>query len=256
MASPVRLDVLLVQRGLAPSRERAQALIAAGTVLVDGVPSTKAGARVKPERDIRVTDGDPSWVGRGAHKLIGVLDALHIDPAGRICADFGASTGGFTEVLLARGAPKVYAIDVGHNQLAWKLRVDSRVVVMEGTNARHLDALPEPIALLVGDLSFISLKLILPAIRRVLAPDGDALVLVKPQFEAGRQAIAKGGRVRDDKDRDAAISRVRDDAVAEGFTIRAGVDCVLPGARAGNVEHFLWLNLGPRPNPDAGSPDA
>ena len=255
MGGPVRLDVLLVQRGLAPSRERAQALIVAGSVLVDGVPSTKPGARVKPERDLRVSDGDPGWVGRGAHKLIGALDAFQIDPAGRICADFGASTGGFTEVLLTRGAPKVYAIDVGHNQLAWKLRSDPRVVVMEGTNARHLDGLPDPISLLVGDLSFISLKLILPAIRRVLGPGADAVVLVKPQFEAGRQAIAKGGRVRDDKDRDAAITRVRDDAATEGFAVRAGVDCVLPGARAGNVEHFLWLNLGPSPEGLAGSRD-
>lgn len=217
-------------------------MIAAGVVRVDGVPATKPSAQVRPDRDVRVDDGGPTWVGRGAHKLLGALEGLPIDPGGKVCADFGASTGGFTEVLLARGAAKVYAVDVGHNQLAWKLRVDPRVVVMEGTNARHLEALPEPIALLVGDLSFISLRLILPAVSRVLAPDGEALVLVKPQFEAGPQAIAKGGRVRDDGARADAIARVRADAEAGGFRVRAGVDCVLPGARAGNVEHFLWLD--------------
>jgi 23S rRNA (cytidine1920-2'-O)/16S rRNA (cytidine1409-2'-O)-methyltransferase len=235
-----RLDALLVARGLAASRERAKELIESGVVLVDGIPSAKAGARVRPEQDVRLASADHPWVGRGALKLLGVLGPLGVDPAGRVCADLGASTGGFTEVLLEAGATRVYAIDVGRNQLAWKLQTDARVVVMDATNARHLEALPEPVSLIVGDLSFISLALILPAVGRLLAPGGDAVVLVKPQFEAGRGGVGKGGKVRDGA-RDAAIEAVRATAAQLGFTVLGGMDSPVAGARAGNVEYFLHL---------------
>lgn len=242
-ASPVRLDALLVERGLAASRERAKELIEQGAVLVDGIPASKSGARVRPDRDVRLVAEDHPWVSRGALKLLGVLEPLGVAPAGLVCADLGASTGGFTEVLLAQGASRVYAIDVGHAQLAWRLRTDPRVVVMEGVNARHLEALPEPVDLVVGDLSFISLALILPAVRRILRPGGRAVVLVKPQFEAGREAVGKGGLVRSEADRRAAIDAVRASAVAAGFAVLGSADSPLPGAKAGNIEHFLLLEL-------------
>ncbi len=241
MAAKARLDRLLVERGLAPSRERAREWIEAGRVRVDGVPAQRPAAQVAVDRPITVDSGEHVWVGRGAYKLMGALDALSVDPAGRVCADLGSSTGGFTEVLLHRGAPRVYAVDVGRGQLHSRLAADPRVVVMEGVNARSLASLPEPIALLVGDLSFISLALVLPAVHRLLVAGGEALVLVKPQFEAGREAIARGGRVRSDADRAAAIDRVATVAATLGFVVLGGVDCVLPGARAGNVEHFLHL---------------
>ncbi len=240
-ASPVRLDALLVQRGLAASRERAKELIEAGSVLIDGIASTKAGARVRPDRDIRLASEDHPWVGRGALKLLGVIDLLGVDPSGLVAADLGASTGGFTEVLLQKGASRVYAVDVGRGQLAWKLRTDPRVVVLEGVNARHLESLPEPIDLIVGDLSFISLSLILPAVARLLRPGARALVLVKPQFEAGRGALGKGGRVRSEEDRLGAIDAVRAAADQGSFEVLGGADSPVAGARAGNIEHFLLL---------------
>lgn len=238
----VRLDRLLVDRGLAASRERARELIEAGRVRVDGLVAAKTATQVRPDQAILLDQEDFPWVSRGALKLIGALDAFEVPVQDRVAADLGASTGGFTEVLLARGCPKVFAIDVGHNQLAWKLRSDPRVVVMEGTNARGLEvaALGAPVDLIVGDLSFIGLGLILPAITRILAPGGDVVVLVKPQFEVGRDAVQKGGRVRPD-DRAAAIVRVRGDAEAAGYVVKGGKDSVIAGAKAGNVEHFLWL---------------
>jgi 23S rRNA (cytidine1920-2'-O)/16S rRNA (cytidine1409-2'-O)-methyltransferase len=238
----VRLDALLVKRGLAASRERAKALINEGLVLVDGIAASKPAAQVRPDQAILLTGTDHRWVGRGALKLLGVLEPLGVSPDGLVCADLGASTGGFTEVLLEGGAVKVYAIDVGRGQMAWRLRTDERVVNMEGVNARNLESLPEPVRLIVGDLSFISLAKILPTVRRLLAPGGEAVVLVKPQFEAGRSAIRSGGRVGEE-DRARAIARVRVDAAASGFTVIAGVDSPLAGARAGNVEHFLHLRV-------------
>jgi 23S rRNA (cytidine1920-2'-O)/16S rRNA (cytidine1409-2'-O)-methyltransferase len=193
-----------------------------------------------------------SWVGRGALKLLGVLGPLGVEVAGRVCADLGASTGGFTEVLLTHGATRVYAVDVGHNQLHWRLRGDARVVSMEGVNARHLEALPEPISLLVGDLSFISIQLIVPTIVRLLAPGGEAVILVKPQFEAGRDGVGKGGKVRSDAVRDDAIARATAAAQAVGLHLRGGIDSPLAGAKAGNVEYFLHLQ---RPTPPAAPAD-
>lgn len=254
MSKPERLDLLLVRRGLAASRQRAQELIEAGQVLVDGIPATRPAARVRDDRPITLASGDHPWVGRGALKLLAALEAFPtVEPASAVCADLGASTGGFTEVLLHRGAARVYAVDVGHNQLAWRLRTDPRVAVMEGVNARHLDALPAPIDLLVGDLSFISLALILPTVARLLRPGGEAVLLVKPQFEVGRGAVGHGGLVRDDEARAAAIAAVADEARALGFEVLGGADCAVPGARAGNVEHFLHLR---RPPPPAATPPA
>ncbi|MGE5138241.1 MAG: TlyA family RNA methyltransferase, partial [Rudaea sp.] len=176
-----RLDVQMVERGLAETRERAQALIMAGEVTVDGRRVDKAGAPVDVAAEITVRAPLP-YVGRGGYKLAGALDAFGVQPAGKVCADIGASTGGFTDVLLQRGAARVYAIDVGYGQLAWKLRKDPRVVVMDRVNARYLEALPEPVDLAVIDVSFISLELILPAALRLLTENGEIVGLVKPQF--------------------------------------------------------------------------
>lgn len=239
--SPVRLDQLLVKRGLAASRQRARELIEDGGVLVGGIPATKASSRVRPDVPVELAREDFPWVGRGALKLLSVIDAFEVDATARTCADLGSSTGGFTQVLLERGATRVYAIDVGKGQLDWGLRTDERVVVMEGVNARHLESLPEPIDLIVGDLSFISLGLILPTVERLLRPGGQAVVLVKPQFEAGRKAISKGGKVTDPEARAEAIERVTEVARELGFEVLGGRDCGVAGARAGNVEHFLHI---------------
>jgi 23S rRNA (cytidine1920-2'-O)/16S rRNA (cytidine1409-2'-O)-methyltransferase len=244
VAKKVRLDRWLVERGLAPSRQRARELIEAGRALVGGIPVTKPAAQVDVDRGVSLASEEHEWVGRGARKLLGALEQVEVATEGRVCADLGASTGGFTEVLLHRGAARVYAVDVGKGLLHERLRADPRVVVCEEVNARHLESLPDPIDLLVGDLSFISLRLILPAIRRLLRPGGEALVLVKPQFEVGREHVGGGGKVRDEDARAEAILRVRADAEEQGFVVLAGVDSTVPGARSGNVEHFLHLRAG------------
>ena len=194
--SKIRLDVLLTEKGLADSRSKAQALIMAGKVRVEGRVVTKAGTPVVAEAKINI-ESDLPYVSRGGVKLARALDAFQIDPGGAICADVGASTGGFTDVLLQRGAARVYAIDVGYGQLAWQLRQDARVVVMERTNARYLASLPEPVNLATIDASFISLQLILPAVVQWLASPALIVALVKPQFEAGKEQVGKGGVVRD-----------------------------------------------------------
>lgn len=237
----VRLDLLLVKSGLAASRQRARALIEQGAVQVDGIVVDKPSRQVRSDQKVALTSDDHPWVGRGALKLQGALDGTGLDPRGRTCADLGASTGGFTQMLLHRGATRVYAIDVGHGQLAWSLRNDPRVVVMEGVNARTMDPLPEPVGLVTADLSFISLRPVLPTIRTLLAGSGDALVLVKPQFEVGPSAIRKGGRVKDPEARQAGIDAIRRAAADGGFEVRASLDSTLPGAKAGNIEHFLHL---------------
>lgn len=191
----LRLDILLIERGLVESRNRAQALIMAGKVRVDDQIVVKPGTPISAEAEVSL-EQDLPYVSRGGVKLAAALDIFKIDPAGAICADVGASTGGFTDVLLRRGAARVYAIDVGYGQLDWKLRQDERVVVMERTNARYLEALPEPVNLVTIDASFISLKLILPAVKRWLASPALVVALVKPQFEAGRNQVGKGGVVR------------------------------------------------------------
>ena len=198
-AARQRLDQILVERGLAPTRAKAQALVLAGTVFSGETRLDKPGTSYPDDTPIEVRGSGPRWVSRGAAKLIAGLDAFGVDPAGVVALDVGASTGGFTEVLLARGATKVYAVDVGYGQLDLKLRQDPRVVVMERTNARRLTpaAVPEAIDLVVCDASFISLKTVLPAALDLTAPEARLVALIKPQFEAGRGEVGKGGVVRD-----------------------------------------------------------
>lgn len=191
-----RLDMWLTEHGLVESRSRAQALVIAGKVRVDNQVVTKPGLQVPPESVVTI-EQDLPYVSRGGQKLVAIIDEFSINPQALICADVGASTGGFTDVLLQRGAAKVYAIDVGYGQLAWKLRQDERVVVLERTNVRYLDALPELVNLVTIDVSFISLKLILPVVQTWLHPPGLIIALIKPQFEAGRTQVGKGGVVRD-----------------------------------------------------------
>jgi 23S rRNA (cytidine1920-2'-O)/16S rRNA (cytidine1409-2'-O)-methyltransferase len=195
--SKTRLDVLLVERGLAPTRQRAQGLILAGAVTVDGKPANKAGMSVASDAGIEVVNPEEEYVSRGALKLAEAIEQFDIVPAGKVAVDVGASTGGFTDVLLRHGARRVYAVDVGYGQLAWTLRQDPRVVVMERTNFRYVEALPEPIDLAVADVSFISLRLLMPSLTRVTSAYAEAVLLIKPQFEAGREKVGKGGVVRD-----------------------------------------------------------
>ena len=202
-----RLDQALVERGLAPSRARAQSLILAGVVRIGGEVADKAGRAVDPGAVISVDGPDHPWVSRGGVKLAAALDAFGIDPGGMRCLDVGASTGGFTHVLLTRGASSVVAVDVGRGQLDWSLRQDPRVTVREGINARFLTAadVPGPFDLITVDVSFISLRLVLPALQPLLAVTGRLVALIKPQFEAGRGQVGKGGVVRDPVVREAAI---------------------------------------------------
>jgi 23S rRNA (cytidine1920-2'-O)/16S rRNA (cytidine1409-2'-O)-methyltransferase len=237
-----RADLLLVERGLAPSRERARALIMAGQVFAGSERIDKAGASLALDAELRVAGQDHPYVSRGGVKLQGALEAFALDPTGVIAADFGASTGGFTDCLLQRGATRVYAIDVGRAQLHDKLRRDARVVVMERLNARHLRAgdLPEPLDWIVIDASFIGLdKLFAPALA-LLRVGGYVLALVKPQFEVGKGRVGKGGVVRDEDARAAAIASVWRGAEQLGFEVLGLHDSVLAGP-AGNRECFLWL---------------
>ncbi|HDD53290.1 MAG: TlyA family RNA methyltransferase [Aquificota bacterium] len=240
-----RLDVLLVERGLVESREKAQALVMAGQVWVQGQRVDKAGKAFPPDVEIEVKGEACPYVSRGGLKLEGALDSLDIDVADKVVADFGASTGGFTHCLLARGAKKVYALDVGYGQLHWILRQDPRVVVMEKVNVRYLEAfhLGEEVDMVVADLSFISLTLVLPAVKRALRGGGEALLLVKPQFEVGREKVGKGGVVRDDAARREALERVKAKALELGFQILGEVESPVPGAKKGNIEIFLYLRL-------------
>jgi 23S rRNA (cytidine1920-2'-O)/16S rRNA (cytidine1409-2'-O)-methyltransferase len=246
-----RLDVELVARGLAESREKAQALVMAGRVRVDGQPATKAGASVADEARIEVVPG-PEHVGRGAVKLAGALDAFQLSPAGRVALDVGASTGGFTETLLTRGALRVYAVDVGRGQLHEKLRQDPRVIVRDGINARALSSgeVPEPCGLAVCDVSFISVLKVLGPMRALLTPDADAVVLVKPQFEVGRGFVGPGGIVRDPALHEQTVARVGRTAQQElGFVVRGVCPSPITGTE-GNREFFLHLSPGGAPMSD------
>ena len=239
-----RLDKLLVDRGLVASRERARALVMSGAVLVRGQPETKPGTMLDPAVEIALREADHPYVSRGALKLVKGLDAFAIDPTGLVCLDIGASTGGFTDLLLRRGAARVYAIDVGYGQLAWSLRNDERVVVLERENVRTLDParVHEPCDLAVIDVSFISLTLVLPKVAALLrAPAGKPIIaLVKPQFEAGRKHVGKGGVVRDEAARRGAVDKVRAWATAHGFTAHEDVESPITGP-AGNIEYLLLL---------------
>lgn len=238
-----RLDERVVREGLAETRSRAQALILAGRVLVDDTPAEKAGQAVAADAVVRVRGEERRFVSRGGEKLAGALADLGIDPAGKVCLDLGASTGGFVDCLLQHGAAAVVAVDVGYGQLAARLRSDPRVRVLERTNARHLtaEALPEgeAIELVTMDVSFISAALLLPRLPE-LAPHAEWLVLVKPQFEVGRERVGKGGVVRDDADRAAAAAGVARAAEALGYAPRGQAESRLPGPK-GNREIFQHL---------------
>jgi 23S rRNA (cytidine1920-2'-O)/16S rRNA (cytidine1409-2'-O)-methyltransferase len=250
-----RLDAELVRRGLARSREHAVTLISEGRVAVSGRAATKPATGVEPGTPVVVrTDPDePSWVSRGARKLLGALEAFPVAVEGRRALDAGASTGGFTEVLLSRGAAEVVAVDVGYGELAWSLRTDERVRVLERTNVRTLtpQAIGGPVDLVVADLSFISLRLVLPALTACARDDADLLPMVKPQFEVGRERLGAGGVVRDREHRADAVLEVARAAAELGWGTAGVVASPLPGP-AGNVEFFLWLRRdAPAPREDA-----
>jgi 23S rRNA (cytidine1920-2'-O)/16S rRNA (cytidine1409-2'-O)-methyltransferase len=241
-----RIDILLAERKLSNSRTEAQRLVMAGQVTVDGRLVTKPGTRVQSEAQIKIAERMP-YVSRGGLKLEAALDAFEIPIEGRIAADVGASTGGFTDCLLQRGAQRVYAIDAGYGQLDWSLRQDERVVVMERTNARYLEALPEPIQVATADVSFISLTLILPRIRDWLASEEWIIVLIKPQFEAGRKHIRKGGVVRDPDVHRQVLRRILTWAAENGLPPEGLIRSPVKGP-AGNVEFLALLHKTPLPS--------
>ncbi len=235
-----RLDILVFERGLAETRTKAQAMILAGQIVVGDQRVDKPGTRVDVEAEIRLKGEVLPYVSRGGLKLKAALDAFQLKPHGLVCADIGASTGGFTDCLLQEGAVRVHAIDVGVAQLHQKLRADSRVISKERVNARSLtdEDLPEPVDAVVIDVSFISLKLVLPAVLAKLKPGGWLAALVKPQFEVGREHVEKGGVVKDAQARAAAIFSIRDFVIAQGLEVIGLIDCPVPGP-AGNIEALL-----------------
>ena len=247
MARRLRLDAELVRRGLARSREHASELVAGGRVRVGGARAAKPATQVDLAAAIVVEAAgeEDEYVSRGAHKLVGALDAFAVDVTGRRCLDAGASTGGFTDVLLRRGAGHVVAVDVGYGQIAWSLRTDERVTVLERTNVRTLE--PEQVApppsLVVADLSFISLTLVLPALVRCVTPEAEHVLMVKPQFEVGREALGAGGVVRSAELRAQAVRTVARSAAEVGLGVRGVAASPLPGP-SGNVEYFLHLAAG------------
>lgn len=235
-----RLDEALVERNLAETRARARALVLAGDVLVDGEPARAAGTAVRADQEISLRV-KPRFVSRGGEKLDHALDVFKVDVSDLVCADFGASTGGFTDCLLSRGAQRVYAVDVGYGQIHQRLREDERVVVMERCNVRTLDSLPEPIDLVVIDVSFISLKLVLPSAATVLRDGGRCIPLIKPQFEAGKGQVGKGGVVRDPAIHESVLRQALQAGTEAGFTTHGLTRSPLTGP-AGNIE-FLALML-------------
>jgi 23S rRNA (cytidine1920-2'-O)/16S rRNA (cytidine1409-2'-O)-methyltransferase len=244
----IRLDQLLMERGVARSRAEAQALIHAGDVELDGVRRLKPGQLVATDASVTLAE-KPRWASRAGHKLEAALDAFEIDPRGLATLDAGASTGGFTDVLLSRGARIVYAVDVGRAQLIQRLRDDPRVVSMERTNLRDLHELPEPIDLATLDLSFISLRLVLPAVRGLLADDGRVVALVKPQFEAGKEEVPRGGVVRDAGTWRRVLESVAADAAGAGLHAHAAIRSPIVGGD-GNVEFLLDLRTPPGADTD------
>jgi len=239
-----RLDDRVVADGLAPTRTKAQAHIRLGQVLVDDVPVDKPGTRVRDDAAVRLRAPERRFVSRGGDKLDGALDDLGLDPTGLVCLDLGASTGGFVDCLLQRGAKAVVAVDVGYGQLEGALRNDPRVRVLDRTNARALEPeqIPENIGLVTVDVSFISSTLLLPRLPLV-APGAAILIMVKPQFEVGREKVGKGGVVRSDEDRAAAVATVRQAAQDLGYEVAGQADSRVPGPK-GNREIFLWMNPG------------
>ncbi|MGV9673538.1 TlyA family RNA methyltransferase [Gordonia sp. NPDC003504] len=250
MAARARLDAELVRRGLARSREQARDLVEQRVVKVNGTIATKPSTNVGRDTPIVLVDDSArdDWASRGAHKLLGALEAFEpqgLSVTGRRCLDAGASTGGFTDVLLRRGAREVVAVDVGYGQLIWRLQNDDRVDIHDRTNVRHLSAadIGGPVDVVVADLSFISLSLVLPAFVACTAPGADLVPMVKPQFEVGKDRVGSGGVVRDPELRVAAVAKVVAEAHRLGLTLRAVTASPLPGP-SGNVEYFLWLRRG------------
>ena len=237
-----RLDQRLFELGLAESREKAKATIMSGLVYVNGQKSDKPGTPVSDDAKIEVRGNACPYVSRGGFKLEKALRVFDIDPTGKVCIDCGASTGGFTDVLLKNGAAKVYAVDVGYGQLAWSLRTDERVVVMERTNARSLtpDMFPERMSLAVMDLSFISIRLVLPAVHTLLAPGGEAVCLIKPQFEAGKADVGKKGVVRDRGVHERVLEEMCAFFPTAGYVLR-GLDYSPIRGPEGNIEYLAWL---------------
>jgi 23S rRNA (cytidine1920-2'-O)/16S rRNA (cytidine1409-2'-O)-methyltransferase len=250
VARKTRLDAELVRRGLARSRQHAVDLVEAGKVRVGGLPASKVSTAVDPATPLQVATAErDDVVSRGAHKLAGALARWpELAVEGRRCLDAGASTGGFTQVLLRAGAERVIAVDVGYGQLAWSLRTDERVEVRDRTNVRELtpEAIGGQVDLVVADLSFISLRVVLPALAGCLAPAGDAVLMVKPQFEAGREAVGSGGVVRDAETRIGAVLGVAAAAYELGLGAVGVTASPLPGP-SGNVEYFIWLRAGALP---------
>jgi 23S rRNA (cytidine1920-2'-O)/16S rRNA (cytidine1409-2'-O)-methyltransferase len=240
-----RVDQKLVEEGLAPSRARAADLVRRGCVTVAGEVVAKPGALVADDAPLALTPEAGRHVSRGGLKLEAALDAFGLDPEDCVALDVGASTGGFTEVLLARGAAKVYAVDVGRGQLHDRLRAEPRVVLLEATDARALDPtlIPEPVGVVVADVSFISLTQALPRALELAGPDAWLVALVKPQFEAGREAVGKGGIVRDEKDRARAVARVRDFLESEGWSVSGMIRSPIEGG-SGNVEFLIGARRG------------
>lgn len=234
-----RLDELVVELGLAPSRTRAQAMIMAGHVLVNDVPSTKPGAKFDSDAVVRIRGRDHPFVSRGGLKLAGALKEFRVEVEGKTALDVGASTGGFTDVLLQAGAKKVHAIDVGHSQLDWKIRSDPRVVVKEGINARTMtfEDVGEIVDIVVVDVSFISLTKVVPNLRQFVGPETILLTLIKPQFEAGPNKVGKGGIVTDPAVREEVLASVREELESHGFTLEGLIESSIQGTD-GNIEYF------------------
>ena len=249
MADKMRLDLLLVERGLAESRQRAQAIIMSGQVYVREQKVDKAGAQVEADAPVEVRGQGLRYVSRGGLKLEKAMETFSgLGLSGAVCADIGASTGGFTDCMLQNGARKVYAVDVGYGQLAWRLRQDPRVVCLERTNARYLtrEQVPDPLDFASVDVSFISLRLILPALAGLLKPEGQAVCLVKPQFEAGREKVGKKGVVRESKVHLEVVERFLDNAREAGFTVKGMTFSPIKGPE-GNIEYLAHLGLGEWP---------
>ena len=245
MIPKVRLDDWLVEHEIVPTKSQAKSLIMAGNVFVGGKRVDKSGTPTREDAEVEVRGMPGQYVSRGGYKLAGALDRFEALPiAGRVALDIGASTGGFTDCLLQRGAARVYALDVGYGQLAWKLRTDPRVVNIERTNFRYTEAgfFADPIDIAVADVSFISLDKILVPLKAHLAAEADCVFLIKPQFEVGKDQIGSGGVVRDKQVREEAIERVIELAKSLGYRLVDGADSTLPGAKKGNVEYLAWFH--------------
>ncbi len=240
--SKIRLDQLVFEKGYAPSREKARALIMSGCVFLDGQRADKPGQQVSPDAEPEVRSHELPFVSRGGYKLDKAIRVFGIDPTGKTCIDCGASTGGFTDVLLQHGAAKVYAVDVGYGQLAWKLREDPRVICLERTNLRYVteEQIPEKLDLAVCDVSFISLRLVMPAVAKLLKPGAEIMCLIKPQFEAGRELVGKKGVVRDSAVHEQVIRGILDFMPTIGFSVCALDYSPITGPE-GNIEFLLYM---------------